>query len=797
MTKRPASAFSGPPNCAAIRVSCPLAPTLARPTYPSIRTLLDCVRTMIKDDAQPSLLVKGHPDRANSCAKLAVWLWNRFKQTGDLVLLDEAIELEREVVRLRPEGHPDRALSCADLAVSLTTCFERTRDMALLDETIEFEREALRLRPDGHADRAETCRNLAISLRTRFDQTEDMDMLDEALDLEREALRLRPEGHPNRADICGDLAIALWNRFSQTADMRLLDEAITLLRESLRLRPEEHPDYADSCANLSVALTTCFSQTGDSALLDEAIKLQREALRLRPEGHPERAISCANLAVSVWTRFGHTGDMPLLEESVELLRESLRLRPKEHPDRAISCANLAASLWTRFSQTKDMGLLHEALQFDREALRLRPEGHPDRADSCNNLAISLRTCFTETGDTVLLDEALELHREGLRLRPVEHRDRASVCADMALSLRIRFDQTGDTMLLDEARSLCTQTIEQCSLSPSDHVCLRVQLAHIHALPAYASFNPSTAVTYLSEAIQYRAGMIRNFYSFTYALHLCAKATVSDEDHVRLLAVYQAAIEVLPEMGNAILPKISRLHRWQNAGNLPLEALFQALKANDLPAGLELVEQGRAVLWSETLAMQDTQLQGLPVELKEQLQKLLQSLSTVAERGDVQHSDLSARDQAHTSYTQLQQLLKNIRASAGLERFMRGPVYSDLLQVAHTHPAVLLFASTTACHALVISSASVSPAHLILKKIATTDLDVLGHDIRGLDLNIRAMCGLSSATEERGISIDGRRVDPAVRKLHQALKRLWIDIVKPILDCLSFTVCGLALITQCL
>jgi hypothetical protein len=182
----------------------------------------------------------------------------------------------------------------------------------------------------------------------------------------------------------------------------------------------------------------------------------------------------------------------------------------------------------------------------------------------------------------------------------------------------------------------------------------------------------------------------------------------------------------------------------------------------------------------------------------------QCMSAVIAHGNVQQPDIDliARDRAHAAYTKLQQLLITIRASPGLEKFMRGSSYSDLMQIASAHPVVIVAASDTACHALVIHSASISPTHLVLNKIASADLDLLGHDIRGLDLNVRAFSRLSVATGERGIiinglSVNGRNMDPAVRKLHQALKRLWVGVVKPVLDCLGLQVRGVTLDAPCL
>jgi tetratricopeptide (TPR) repeat protein len=647
---------------------------------------------------------------------------------------------------------------------------------------------------NGHPSIADSCEKLANSLYDRYMEIGDMVLLDKVLKLEREALRLRPEGHPHRARSCTNLAVTLRTRFNQTRQTALLDETLALEREALRLRPEGDPRRADSCANLASTLRVRYRQTGHTVLLDEALELDREALRLRPEGHPHRALSCGNLAVALRTRYRQTGHTVLLDEALELDREALRLRPEGHPGRAGTCANLAVTLWLRCGQTGDPALLDEALELEREALRLRPEGHPDRADSCAHLAVTLRNRYDQTGHTVLLDEALEFDREALRLRPEGYPRRAGLCANLAVTLWRCFKQTGHTALLDEACLHCTHAIIEFAKSPEDHVYLRVQLALILSLPTYPSSNVTTAVAFLLELTQYRAGMIPSFYAINDALRMCVRAALTDEDRTRLLAVYQLVIEVLPEMGSVVLPKPSRLRRWSEAGHLPLEAFLQAMKVQDLAKGLELLELGRAVLWSQTLALQDTDLHGLTDEQKTQVQTLRQSMSAVVENGDTPHSDLTVRDRTHAAYNQLQQLLTEIRTSPGLERFMRGPSYSELLHVASANPVVIVAASDAACHALIISSPSAPPIHLVLNKIAISDLELLGHGIRGLDSNVRALSGLSVVTEDRKATITGNegRTDLAVRELHQALRRLWFDMVKPILDRLGFEVCGVTL-----
>jgi tetratricopeptide (TPR) repeat protein len=394
-----------------------------------------------------------HPDRAEQAASLGYYLYMLYEHTGDISLIDEAIEVEREALALRPPGHSDRARSCTNLGSLLQARYQQTGDVALLDEAIEVEREALALQPPGHPDRARSCINLGSSLRVRYQQTGNVAVLGESIELEREAIALQPPDHPNRARSCANLGYSLRDCYDHTGDISLIDEAIEVEREALALRPPGHPDRARSCTSLGSLLHVCYQQTGNVALLDEAIKLEREALALQPPDHPNRAWGCANLGVSLRECYDHTGDLSLINEAIEVDRQALALRPPGHPDRARSCTKLGVSLSARYKQTGDVALLDEAVELDREALALHPPGHLNRENSCANLGVSLHAQYKQTGDVAQLDEAIGLEREALALRPPGHPDRAISCANLGSSLQVRYQQTGDGALLDEAIDL--------------------------------------------------------------------------------------------------------------------------------------------------------------------------------------------------------------------------------------------------------------------------------------------------------------------------------------------------------
>jgi tetratricopeptide (TPR) repeat protein len=315
---------------------------------------------------------------------------------------------QREGISSCPPGHPHRAMHAQRLGISLRARYKQCGDLGLLNEAIELQREALALQPPDHLKRASSCANLAISLWTHYKQCGDFTLLDEAIALEREALALQPPGHPSRMFSCSNLGSSLRARYEQCNDLSLLDEAIELHREALALRPPGHPDCTVSCANLGLSLWARYEQCGDLGLLDEVIVLDREALALRPLGHPNRALSCTNLGSSLWMRYELCGGLGLLDEAIMLQREGLALQPPDHPDRAFSCVNLGLSLQAHYEQCNELSLLDEAIELQREAVALRPPGHPYRALSCTNLSNSLVHCYKHTKNTALLDEAIKL-----------------------------------------------------------------------------------------------------------------------------------------------------------------------------------------------------------------------------------------------------------------------------------------------------------------------------------------------------------------------------------------------------
>ncbi|KAG0701481.1 hypothetical protein DFH29DRAFT_1069644 [Suillus ampliporus] len=139
--------------------------------------------TRISARSVSSSLTGASPWPLSSISNLANSFHDRFGQQGPLSDLDEAIELYRAALALRPPGHSDRSTCLDNLAISLRARFEQQGALSDLDEAIELHRAALTPYPPGHSLRSSSLDNLAIALQVRFERQSVSSDLGEAFRL--------------------------------------------------------------------------------------------------------------------------------------------------------------------------------------------------------------------------------------------------------------------------------------------------------------------------------------------------------------------------------------------------------------------------------------------------------------------------------------------------------------------------------------------------------------------------------------------------------------------------------------
>ncbi|KAG1807266.1 CHAT domain-containing protein [Suillus subaureus] len=703
----------------------------------------------------------GHSDRSESLNNLALSLVDRFKQRGVPSDLDESIELHRAGLLLRPSGHSERSHSFNNLANSLLDRFRQRGVPSDLDESIELHRAALLLRPPGHSDRSYSLSSLANNLRHRFMQRSVPSDLDESIELHRAALLLRPPGHSDRSYSLSSLANSLRHRFTQRSVPSDLDESIELHRAALLLRPPGHSGQSYSLSSLANGLRHRFTQRGIPSDLDESIELHRTALLLRPAGHSDRSYSLSSLANSLRYRFTQRGIPSDLDESIELHRAALLLRPPGHSDRSYSLNNLALNLGERFTQRGVPSDLDESIEFHRAALLLHPPGHSDRSYSLSNLASSLRHRFTQRGVPCDLDESIELHRAALLLRPPGHSDRSYSLNNLALSLRDRFTQRGVPSDLDECIELHRVAL---LLRPPGH--------------SFRSSSLSSLANSFRERFTQRgipSDLDETFNLFSQLPHIshlpsrtdltAAKswaAAAEETNHDSALLAYQIALKFLDQHVTLLSSSSRHFDAVRTAtASLAVDAFSCSVRHGALITAVELVEQGRAVFWTQLARFRTTvdelsTVRNTGAALAEEFKQLSFRLRSAF--------DQSTEDQS----PQIRQLtmkwddmVSRIRMLPDFSRFLLPPLFSDLQKAAEEGPVIIVNASQYSCDALIVLSDR-DPVHVPIGITQTVVFD-LSFEFQSLSKEFG-----SFDTQHQLVSI---------------LRKLWHDIVGPVVQAL--------------
>jgi len=129
--------------------------------------------TLKRDDA----------DRLPLLSHYASLKLDRFKHTGRMVDLDEAIRRAEQAAMETTAGDPDQAKRMSVLGNMLETKFERTKRMLDLDTAILYAKRAVDVSfgndsMDSNRDLAAWLNNLGIKLKRRFEHKRDFKDLD-------------------------------------------------------------------------------------------------------------------------------------------------------------------------------------------------------------------------------------------------------------------------------------------------------------------------------------------------------------------------------------------------------------------------------------------------------------------------------------------------------------------------------------------------------------------------------------------------------------------------------------------
>ena len=543
-----------------------------------------------------------------------------------------------------------------------------------------------------------------------------------------------------------NLGTCLRARFERAGDDADLDAAIDAERQAADLTPPGHPNRAAILANLGNSLRIRFERAGDDADLDAAIDAGRQAADLTPPGHPNRAMYLANLGASLRIRLERAGDDADLDAAIDAGRQAADLTPPGHPNRAIPLANLGDSLRIRFERAGDDADLDAAIDAERQAADLTPPGHPNRAMYLSNLGNSLRIRFERAGDDADLDAAIDAGRQAADLTPPGHPNRAGYLSNLGVSLRIRFQRAGDDADLDAAIDCWRHASEVPTGTPS----VRLDAARMWgAAAADARRTPEAAEG------------------------------------------YAAAVGLLPAVAWHGLDLATREEQLAQWAGLAADAAACAVMDARPELAVELLEQGRSVLWAQALNLRSdlTRLTEIAPDLAERLDSIRVILDSPVPEVTPPLSERSAGSGPVAGRARKQQdavelrmrkarewddVLAQVRAVAGFEHFLSVIPYTQLAAVAADGPLVIVNASRYGCHALIVDALR---EQVRVVNLLDLSLDAAVDNANGM---LRA---LAAAADPRRAFQD-REKDR--RAILDVLDWLWDVIAEPVLTALGHT-----------
>ncbi|KAH8105745.1 CHAT domain-containing protein [Phellopilus nigrolimitatus] len=333
------------------------------------------------------------------------------------------------------------------------------------------------------------------------------------------------------------------------------------------------------------------------------------------------------------------------------------------------------TLFNQFKETGRMEDLEESIVLHRDALELCPPGHPLRSSSFINLGIGLLTRFEQTGRMEDLEESIALLRDALELRPPGHPHRSSSLHNLAIAVQTRFEKSSRPEDLEESLRKYEES--------ADHVF-------------------SNTLTRLLMAARWAA-------------------FARSQRHASTLKAYRLALSLL-ESSLVISPTVQMQHKILSGKNgypmLASVAASYAIEIGEVAQAVEMLEQGRALIWSQLRGLRTPmdRLAGVDKDLADRFLATSRELESLAISSELKPITLPTQDSA-TGASQklvdemysrkrrlashLEAIVAEIRALSGFEDFLRARRFSVLQEAAVEGPVIIISHSEYRSDALIV------------------------------------------------------------------------------------------------
>ncbi|KAG9088690.1 hypothetical protein FS749_001959 [Ceratobasidium sp. UAMH 11750] len=415
-----------------------------------------------------------------------------------------------------------------------------------------------------------------------------------------------------------------------------------------------------------------------------------------------------------------------------------------------------------------------------QAVFLIPEGHPDKPGRLNNLGNSYQSLFNQFGRLDDLRISVSCLEQAVFLTPDGFADKPGQLSNLGNSYQSLFQYSGQ---LEDAGKAISCLMQASSFAPADHPDQTTYLSKLGSL-FWDMFKSSQLPAHALRATNYwkSAALVVAGSPFMRHVSSCAWALSSHLCGLPPIEAYTSCMTLIPHviwLGASAQDRYERLA--PTVGVLATEAATAAISHTRYDLALEWLEQGRSVVWGQTLQLRSPhdELYAVHPELAEELRLVsahfehtstaLSSGASTAGGGEPPHKTA----QRHRWLAQRrEELIECARRLPGLEDFLRPPKASQIMSWVQDKTTVIVNVHEFRCDALVIQAGARDITHIPLPDFSVQKAK-----------EARAELGrcLLARGFQRGIKPDRRKLD-----FKDILEMLWTDVAKPVLDHLGIT-----------
>jgi tetratricopeptide (TPR) repeat protein len=559
------------------------------------------------------------------------------------------------------------------------------------------------------------------------------------------------------------LTAALQVRFDHYGDLADLDVLLDAGRRTVAATPEGHPQRFAALSHLSVAVRTRYEHTGVDRDLDEAVDLSRAAVDAASEpGH--RAKCRSNLGLALRMRAAVTGDVDDLDEAVAAFEAALDDLHADHHDRGLVLQNLAGTLRNRAASARQPEDLDAAIGHLGEALSTTPETSLRWGSYAAKLSSALRHRYRDQREPADLELAVALARRAADAPDATESVALERIASLGRALLTRGEADRSVTDLDEAIDQLRQAARISDGSYNQavvHTELGIALWARHALAG----NPHDA----AEGDTILRGVVESDLPVSVRLHAAEEwgtAALGQPDGARsALDAYTHAVRLLPLSAWRGIDERSRERVLSNS-RIAGGAAGAAIAAGHPHQALELLEQSRAVGWSQQL------------ELRSDLTALAAAAPATAGRLAAARTAMHAQDRRMAPAGRKQRIaasrewdaaVAEARTVPGFAGFLRPAAASDLYRAAAAGPVIIVGITEPRCVALVVTTDDVIPVPLPMDKA---------------QLEAHSLAFLAASQVLGSADLDLDLIVAREEVLTETLSWLWDTVARPVLDALG-------------